>query len=71
MKKKKETKKKMLEQKLEWATDQVYCKRKGFCIAIQSMYFKLERLEEVRHCIARLRCIASWLLVRLYCNTVY
>ena len=29
-------KKKMLEQKLEWATAQVYCKRKGFCIAIQS-----------------------------------
>ena len=38
-------KKIMLEQKLEWATAQVYYKRKGFCIAIQSMYCKLERLE--------------------------
>ena len=30
-----------------WATAQSYCKRKGFCIAIQSMYCKLEGLDRL------------------------
>ena len=42
-----EKQKKKIVQKLGWATAQLYCKRKGNCIAIQSLYCKDEGLRRM------------------------
>ena len=54
-------KKKIWCRNLEWATAQLYCKKKGFCIAIQSVYCKWERLEWLLKIVLQYNyCIASW-----------
>ena len=62
MKKKRDEKrkKKYVGAETGWATAQLYCKMKGFCIAIQSMYCKLEGLDRLSYCIATRLGVLQW-----------
>ena len=54
------TKKKNIGAETGWATTQLYYKRKGFCIEIQSMYCKLEGLDRLSYCIATRLGVLQW-----------